>query len=298
MNILNSKRSYFDRMKQCYVPFDACYGLCSDSTVLFLPPSRTCLGILSKTLPSGYPLEFNPSEYFSVCFEDGSSLYCRSDNGFKGFYHWVFDVKGRAILKIDRESIEVLFLMEIVEDELIRIEIRITNNTPKCIKSMYLNPCLRYNNQKELKGYSHENVYLSTDKGFQNIPEIIRQADMGERILFLHHNLHKIKNDKWITTLLETLLKARAVKLSDYGGVKGETITCMSLTEQAGILLGFNSQFGFFSRSKEVESGCIHTMPLIENLEPGKDILLQGILLWGKGSVEDLQQKYMKSKKT
>jgi len=297
MNILNIRKSYSERIKQCYVPFDACFGLCSDSTILFLPPSKTCMGIISKTLPLEYPLEYNPSEYFGVYFEDGSFIYCRPHNGFKNYFHWTFDAHGRANLKIEREGIEILFLMEIIEDDLISIHTKVSNNTSKCIKSMYLNPCLRYSNQWDLKGTSHENVYLSTNEGMKAIPDIVLEKDVGERILFLNRSIYKEWENKRIAPLMESLMKARAMRFAENDNIDGETIICMSLENQEGLLFGYNSPFGFFSRSKREESGCIHVLPFVEYLEPLQSINIEGVILWGRGSVDELQLRYKERNK-
>ena len=294
MNKLNNKISIPERMKNCYVPFDACFGLSSSvSTTLFLPPSKMSLGIISKLLPTEYPLEFMPCEYFCISFENDETRFY---DGFKLFKKWIFGSNGNAELYIESNEIDLTFKFEICENNCITINTLVRNKCSKKIRSMIINPCLRYQNHKVYKGMSHENIYINTNKGVQSVSNIMNTKKSVSRILILHKNVYNLGLTKDRTYMLESLMKSRFMNLSDYVNVIEESIICMNMENNEGIIFGYSSPFAFFSRSNNSESGCIHVIPLFESIEPQKTKCSKAVILWDKKSANELQEKYSRIK--
>ena len=71
----------------------------------------------------------------------------------------------------------------------------------------------------------------------------------------------------------------------------------MNSNRSEGILLAYDSPFGFFSRSNDRESGCMHVLPLIEDLKSQDTCFIKGTIMWNRGSIDELQEQYLRERR-
>ena len=276
------KRPLSLRMQQLYVPFDACYGACSDKVTLFLPPSRTSLGIIADTFREEAPLEFNPCEYFGFIDHTHTFQYVRPHNGYKDVYDWNFPTDGSAELLINRFGIILFFQILPISDCSVAINLQVTNQTDQLVKALFINPCLRYQNFTYCRGSHHENIFLDYADQPQALGSLPNVPAENARLLCLCSDSSQMLPEKHRTPFYEALLKSRGVKMVHLDNLKGSAISCQALNQENFFSLSFEFQnpLAFFSRSAENESGCIHVLPYITELQAHTSIVISGKIFW------------------
>jgi len=276
-------------MERLYKPFDHTYDRhCLDTTVLFLPPSRENLGILSKTIPQLNPLELSPCEYVGVAFEGSDFIYCRSNSGYKGFLNWIFNEEGDADLSLTKHNISINFNFKI-QGNLIFIHTSVLNKSLSIIETMYINPCLRYQNISDFHGIEHSTIFLYTDDKAIPLSKFVFNNANDSRILTLHEDIYKTGIDGYRRMSIESLMKSRFMQLSSSKNMNSDNTK--------GLLLGYDKPFSFFSRVAVDGSRCMHVIPLFENISPGEIQHSTGIILWGDASHDVLNQNFIEAMK-
>ena len=278
--------------RQRYVPFDYLYGAHPAAVSLFLPPSRLVLGVLARGLPEPAPLELAPVEYMAWLDEEGRFEYLRPAGGHQGRLAWSFPDDQRALCTVRLAPFELRFCFcPLPGGEGVLIEGEVENQGPRAARSLYFNPCLRYQNLAPFRATGHGNISLAGAGCEASLADLAREQGGGPRLLALAAG--RDPQAPHLKPLVDSLMASRMMSLVQDRRVRGRSILCRDRESGAGLCLGWDRVLGYFSRSgpQAEENGCLHVIPLLEDLGPGQARATRGALLWGNDSGQGLAAK-------